>query len=206
MPRQIHPAHARRAVHEAEQEVKFNRGLAVRLAGEIFPGVEEYGLNVKVHEVLQALVQSRLDISRDQLAGYHSMRAVVEQKYAPRQVVSEAAFNEATEHVAAVKETLECERVSLYTALLLHSGVEEAERSFKAAQAVVDQAEEQASKAKQELSAARARREQEAETLQTQLETFDGNNAIIVAFLAWSKQRLATLKSEHDEMAEYGPR
>jgi len=202
MPKSTAAAQATSRLSEAVAQVDFDSKLAVQVAGLVFEGVEELGLRRKANEIQIALVQRNLEITAEQIAAYRSGRATVEQQFAPSQEVSEAAVQEAAQHVVAVKETVHCERASLYTAVLIDSGVEAAEQSFNAAKAALAAAEQEARVAEQQFEAARTRRFVQIEELARQLADFDDRYALIVAFLEWSEHQRTITEDPH---AEYGP-
>jgi len=187
---------ATRRVSETTQALNFDETLAMKIAGQLFEGVEHFGLKHKANEVLAALLQRRLNITAELIAAYHSGRTAVEQEHAPTQEVSETALLEARAHVAASQETLQCERASLYTAIFIASGVDEAELSFEAAQAVALEAEAEAKAAEEQLATAKKRLAEQQAELKRQLSDYDDRNAVIVAFLAWSAQQKLTLEHE----------
>src|SRR6185437_4820120 len=86
---------ATRRVSETAQALNFDETLAMKIAGQLFEGVEHFGLKRKANEVLAALLQRRLNITAETITAYHSGRAAVEQEHAPTQEVSEVALLEA---------------------------------------------------------------------------------------------------------------
>jgi hypothetical protein len=182
---------ALRRVGEVAANMQFDAELALVVAREVMPGLDEASLTRKTKELQIALLQRHLKITHAQLTAYNQGRARIQEKFSPTTHIDETSLVRAQSELSSKEAALEVAKAEFYTAFLSGREGTEADDAYAIAEAEVTAAKGAVGTAEQLLYIATRRLRSEQERLDVALRAFDEDNSIIAACTIYSERLLS---------------